>query len=203
MQAWNFVTVRPHTIPGLGQKEHSRSTRRHGSTRGPHPRRTPSVSPFRHLPVDTASMFVVAFKNNHTRMQGMCGQMVNPTSRCAARMWTRGSKSLRHDVKRMHCRQSASTSKSCVPTLCSKVRSASAIGLRTSTCLIRRTERSCCATCCKRGGAVVTFYRGGWCPYCNIQLRAYQAILPEISCLALGWSESRRSCPTVLSRPPR
>jgi peroxiredoxin len=29
--------------------------------------------------------------------------------------------------------------------------------------------------------AVVTFYRGGWCPYCNIQLRAYQAILPEIT----------------------
>jgi peroxiredoxin len=34
------------------------------------------------------------------------------------------------------------------------------------------------------GAAVVTFYRGGWCPYCNIQLRAYQHILPEI--LALG-----------------
>jgi peroxiredoxin len=31
--------------------------------------------------------------------------------------------------------------------------------------------------------AVVTFYRGGWCPYCNVQLRAYQAILPEISSL--------------------
>ena len=29
------------------------------------------------------------------------------------------------------------------------------------------------------GPAVVTFYRGGWCPYCNIQLRAYQAVLPE------------------------
>src|ERR1700730_13916515 len=27
------------------------------------------------------------------------------------------------------------------------------------------------------GPAVVTFYRGGWCPYCNIQLRAYQAVL--------------------------
>ncbi len=30
----------------------------------------------------------------------------------------------------------------------------------------------------KSGPAVVTFYRGGWCPYCNIQLRAYQAALP-------------------------
>jgi hypothetical protein len=29
----------------------------------------------------------------------------------------------------------------------------------------------------------VTFYRGGWCPYCNIQLRAYQAVLPEMTTL--------------------
>jgi len=33
------------------------------------------------------------------------------------------------------------------------------------------------------GSAVVTFYRGGWCPYCNIQLRAYQAVLPELTAL--------------------
>lgn len=33
------------------------------------------------------------------------------------------------------------------------------------------------------GPAVVTFYRGGWCPYCNIQLRAYQAALPEMTVL--------------------
>lgn len=26
-----------------------------------------------------------------------------------------------------------------------------------------------------RGPLVVTFYRGGWCPYCNLELRAYQA----------------------------
>ena len=33
-----------------------------------------------------------------------------------------------------------------------------------------------------RGGpAVVTFYRGGWCPYCNLQLRAYQRALGEIT----------------------
>lgn len=30
---------------------------------------------------------------------------------------------------------------------------------------------------------VLTFYRGGWCPYCNMQLRAYQSILPEIEAL--------------------
>ncbi len=32
-----------------------------------------------------------------------------------------------------------------------------------------------------RGPAVVTFYRGGWCPYCNLQLKAYEAVLPEIA----------------------
>jgi len=38
-------------------------------------------------------------------------------------------------------------------------------------------------TLLEAGPAVVTFYRGGWCPYCNIQLRAYQAILPEMTAL--------------------
>ena len=33
------------------------------------------------------------------------------------------------------------------------------------------------------GPVVVTFYRGGWCPYCNIQLRAYQAALPQVTAL--------------------
>lgn len=28
---------------------------------------------------------------------------------------------------------------------------------------------------------VVSFYRGGWCPYCNLELRAYQKALPEIT----------------------
>jgi len=30
------------------------------------------------------------------------------------------------------------------------------------------------------GPVVLTFYRGGWCPYCNLQLRAYQRTLPQI-----------------------
>ncbi|HET6951891.1 MAG TPA: peroxiredoxin-like family protein [Acidimicrobiales bacterium] len=31
------------------------------------------------------------------------------------------------------------------------------------------------------GPAVLVFYRGGWCPYCNIALRAYQAdLLPQL-----------------------
>lgn len=32
----------------------------------------------------------------------------------------------------------------------------------------------------QQGPVVVTFYRGEWCPYCNLQLRAYQQILPQI-----------------------
>jgi peroxiredoxin len=32
----------------------------------------------------------------------------------------------------------------------------------------------------RQGPVVLTFYRGEWCPYCNLQLRAYQAILPQI-----------------------
>lgn len=31
-----------------------------------------------------------------------------------------------------------------------------------------------------KGPVVLTFYRGGWCPFCSLQLRAYQRILPEI-----------------------
>lgn len=32
-----------------------------------------------------------------------------------------------------------------------------------------------------QGPLVVAFYRGGWCPYCNIELRALQAKLDEIT----------------------
>ncbi len=35
----------------------------------------------------------------------------------------------------------------------------------------------------KNGPVVLTFYRGDWCPYCNLTLRAYQAILPELTAL--------------------
>ncbi|VXA91656.1 peroxiredoxin-like family protein [Maribacter litoralis] len=34
-----------------------------------------------------------------------------------------------------------------------------------------------------KGPVVVTFYRGSWCPYCNLQLRALQAKLKEIESL--------------------
>jgi len=33
----------------------------------------------------------------------------------------------------------------------------------------------------KNGPVIVTFYRGGWCPYCNLELKAYQEVLPEIA----------------------
>lgn len=31
-----------------------------------------------------------------------------------------------------------------------------------------------------KGPVVVTFYRGGWCPYCNLELQAYQSQLANI-----------------------
>lgn len=33
----------------------------------------------------------------------------------------------------------------------------------------------------QHGAVVLTFYRGSWCPYCNLQLRNYQQILPQIT----------------------
>lgn len=32
-----------------------------------------------------------------------------------------------------------------------------------------------------QGPVVLVFYRGNWCPYCNVQLRAYQQLLPELA----------------------
>jgi peroxiredoxin len=37
------------------------------------------------------------------------------------------------------------------------------------------------STLLRRGPVAVTFYRGEWCPYCNLQLRAYQGLFPEIT----------------------
>lgn len=31
-----------------------------------------------------------------------------------------------------------------------------------------------------RGPVVVVFYRGGWCPYCNLHLRGFQRALPQL-----------------------
>ena len=35
----------------------------------------------------------------------------------------------------------------------------------------------------RSGPVVLLFYRGQWCPYCNLQLRAYQQALPKIRAL--------------------
>ena len=35
----------------------------------------------------------------------------------------------------------------------------------------------------KSGPVVLSFYRGGWCPYCSLELRALQAALPEVEAL--------------------
>src|SRR5437870_7207274 len=32
----------------------------------------------------------------------------------------------------------------------------------------------------KQGPVIITFYRGQWCPYCHLALRAYQQALPHI-----------------------
>lgn len=33
----------------------------------------------------------------------------------------------------------------------------------------------------RQGPVVVSFHRGGWCPYCNLELRALQRILPALA----------------------
>lgn len=37
------------------------------------------------------------------------------------------------------------------------------------------------ASLLEQGPVVVTFYRGDWCPYCNLHLRAYQQALPHMT----------------------
>ena len=32
-----------------------------------------------------------------------------------------------------------------------------------------------------KGPVILNFYRGGWCPYCNLELNAYQKHLPDIN----------------------
>ncbi|MGW8821445.1 peroxiredoxin-like family protein [Paenibacillus lautus] len=34
-----------------------------------------------------------------------------------------------------------------------------------------------------KGPVVLTFYRGGWCPFCNTQLKSYQELLSDIEAL--------------------
>jgi len=34
-----------------------------------------------------------------------------------------------------------------------------------------------------QGAVILCFYLGSWCPYCNLELRAYQGLLPKIKAL--------------------
>lgn len=56
-----------------------------------------------------------------------------------------------------------------------------------------------------KGPAVVTFYRGEWCPFCDVQLRAYQKALPELTgrgatLVAISPQSAERSRSTAESR---
>jgi peroxiredoxin len=35
----------------------------------------------------------------------------------------------------------------------------------------------------EKGPVVLSFYRGEWCPFCNLELRAYQQVLPKMEAL--------------------
>jgi len=64
-----------------------------------------------------------------------------------------------------------------------------------------------------KGPVVLTFYRGGWCPYCNVELQAYQsslaaiqeaggqlvAITPELPDQSLSTTEKNALTFTILS----
>ena len=39
--------------------------------------------------------------------------------------------------------------------------------------------------CVKSGPVVLKFYRGGWCPYCNMELRSYQSIFPQLEAIGV------------------
>ena len=53
------------------------------------------------------------------------------------------------------------------------------------------------------GPVVLSFYRGGWCPYCNLELRALQHVLPEITRRGAKLSPFRRRLQMRVFRPQR
>lgn len=46
-------------------------------------------------------------------------------------------------------------------------------------------EQVCLDDLLKNGPVIVTFYRGNWCPYCNLELQAYQSHLENIKKLGV------------------
>ena len=53
-----------------------------------------------------------------------------------------------------------------------------------------------------RGPVVLSFYRGEWCPFCNLELRALQAALPRFQARGASGSGSGRN-PTTACRSPK
>ncbi len=58
----------------------------------------------------------------------------------------------------------------------------------------------------KQGPVIVTFYRGAWCPFCNIQLQAYQKAMPVFkqygaSMVAITPQKPDRSVRQLKERP--
>jgi len=51
------------------------------------------------------------------------------------------------------------------------------------TLLNTRGEVVSLASLLEQGPVVLNFYRGGWCPYCNLELKALNDVLPEITAL--------------------
>jgi peroxiredoxin len=51
--------------------------------------------------------------------------------------------------------------------------------LRTLCCPTHKAAASACNSLLRQGPVVLVFYRGGWCPYCNLHLRGFQRALPE------------------------
>lgn len=54
----------------------------------------------------------------------------------------------------------------------------------------------------KKGPLIISFYRGDWCPYCNLELKALQNALPEIKehgaqLIAISPNLPDKSLPTV------
>ena len=45
------------------------------------------------------------------------------------------------------------------------------------------------------GPVVLSFYRGGWCPFCGLELRALQEVLPEIQRLGASLAAISPQCP--------
>src|SRR6202171_2954557 len=39
----------------------------------------------------------------------------------------------------------------------------------------------------EKGPVVLSFYRGEWCPFCNLELRAYQQALPKMEALGASF----------------